>query len=226
MAIRTLIRRVQMVWDVLLVLSKLDDKHLQSLISNVKELDRSPEAGPTRARLCVAEGATFLPEARVENLAGVPNRVRIGRGTFVRGELLTFRFGGTLDMGNDCYLGENSRIWAGEKVIIGNDVLISHDVFITDCNAHEIDPIERAATYRRIVGEGHPSEKGSVLTSPVTLEDHVWVNPHSVILPGVTIGRGTIVGCGSVVTKSLPPGVFAAGNPAKVIRSLALADAD
>jgi acetyltransferase-like isoleucine patch superfamily enzyme len=209
------LRRIS-AWDEA-TLARVERMHDKQVLQPAEVITK-PTSTPVR--LCLADGATLLPEARVENLAGIPERVRVGSGTFIRGELLIFRFGGELTMGRDCYLGENSRVWAGERVSIGNDVLISHDVFITDCNAHELDPLERAAGYRKIVNEGHPLEKGNVLTAPVTLEDHVWVNPQTVILPGVTIGRGTIIGCGSVVTRSLPAGVFAAGNPARVIREL------
>ena len=54
---------------------------------------------------------------------------------------------------------------------------------------------------------------------PVEIEDDVWLCEGVTVLPGVTIGRGTIVGARSVVTKSLPSMCIAAGNPAKVIRS-------
>lgn len=190
---------------------------LEALIASADQAARAKEPD----RLCVAPGAVFYPESRISNLAGLPERVKVGSGSHVRGELLVFRFGGTLSMGAHCYLGENSRVWAGAKVLIGDHVLISHDVFITDCNAHELDPEERASGFRQIVEQGHPEKQGNVLTSPVTIEDHAWINPQSVILPGVTIGRGAVIGCGSVVTKSVPPMVFAAGNPAQVIRSLA-----
>lgn len=209
-------------------ISPEDQKAIIELL-NAGQLDRVIEALATRLRLtheatlkslCMAAGASFLPDARVENLAGTPERIRVGAGTFIRGELLVFRFGGQLTVGDHCYLGENSRVWAGESTTIGNHVLISHDVFITDCNAHEFDAAERASTFQRIVSQGHPQEKGSVETKPVVIEDHVWINPQSVILPGVRLGKGCIVGAGSIVTRDLPPYVLAAGNPAVVIKEL------
>ena len=51
----------------------------------------------------------------------------------------------------------------------------------------------------------------------VVIEDCVWIGANSIVLPGVRIGRGSIVGAGSVVVKDIPPMVIAAGNPAKVI---------
>ncbi len=59
-----------------------------------------------------------------------------------------------------------------------------------------------------------------VIAKPVTVGDSVWVTSNVIILPGVTIGSNTIIGAGSVVTKSIPAGVFAAGNPCKVIKEI------
>lgn len=55
---------------------------------------------------------------------------------------------------------------------------------------------------------------------PVTLEDGVWVGARVIILPGVTIGQGAIIGAGSVVTRDVPARTIAAGNPARIIRTL------
>ena len=65
---------------------------------------------------------------------------------------------------------------------------------------------------------------GLKIALPVTIEDNVWIGGSVTILPGVTIGEGSIIGAGSVVTKDIGPGVVAAGNPCRVIRSLGDAD--
>ncbi|HYP87619.1 MAG TPA: DapH/DapD/GlmU-related protein, partial [Polyangiaceae bacterium] len=57
-------------------------------------------------------------------------------------------------------------------------------------------------------------------SAPVILEENVWLAARVIVLPGVTIGKNTVVGAGSVVTKDLPSDVLAAGIPAKVIRPL------
>ena len=54
----------------------------------------------------------------------------------------------------------------------------------------------------------------------VRIEDQAWVGPGALIMPGVTIGARSVIGAGSVVTKSIPPDVFAAGNPCRVIRPI------
>ena len=61
---------------------------------------------------------------------------------------------------------------------------------------------------------------GTVIAKPVVIGDNVWVTSNVTILPGVTIGSNTVIGAGSVVTKDIPSGVFAAGNPCRVIRQI------
>jgi acetyltransferase-like isoleucine patch superfamily enzyme len=55
---------------------------------------------------------------------------------------------------------------------------------------------------------------------PVVIEDDVWIGQRAVILPGVTIGRGSVVAIGSVVMTSVPPNVLVAGNPARQVRAI------
>jgi maltose O-acetyltransferase len=64
-------------------------------------------------------------------------------------------------------------------------------------------------------------EKGE----PITIGDNVWLGGGVIVCPGVVIGENTVVGAGSVVTKDLPPGVLAVGNPARVVRRITDGDA-
>ena len=58
-----------------------------------------------------------------------------------------------------------------------------------------------------------------VLIDPVVIEDDVWIGMHCTLLPGVTIGRGAVVGAGSLVTNDLPPGMICYGSPCKPVRA-------
>lgn len=72
-----------------------------------------------------------------------------------------------------------------------------------------------------IITSTHDYEDFStVIAKPVTIGDNVWVTSNVTILPGVTIGSNTVIGAGSVVTKDIPSGVFAAGNPCRVIKKI------
>jgi len=171
-------------------------------------------------RYVTNNGTTFLESARIVNMTDDKNRIVVGAGTFILGELLVFAYGGKIKIGNNCYVGIGSRVWSGEDVTIGDDVLISHNVNIVDTTAHELDYIERAETYIKLLKEGHPKEKGTIVTKPIVIEDHVWINFNVIILKGVTIGRGAIIAAGAVVTKDVPPFVLVGGNPARVLKKL------
>ncbi|SJZ99176.1 maltose O-acetyltransferase [Sediminibacterium ginsengisoli] len=56
----------------------------------------------------------------------------------------------------------------------------------------------------------------TVIAKPVIIEDDVWIGSHAVIMPGVTLGKGCVIGAGSVVTKDVPPGAIVTGVPAKI----------
>jgi acetyltransferase-like isoleucine patch superfamily enzyme len=97
-------------------------------------------------------------------------------------------------------------IHAYESISIGNRCLIGANCQIFDCSGHDLSFPE---VERRIHTEG--------TRRPVVIEDDVWIGTGSIILPGVTIGRGAVIGAGSVVTRSVPPLSVARGNPAQVV---------
>ena len=105
------------------------------------------------------------------------------------------------------------------KIYIGNYVIISNHVTIYDNNNHPTEPLKR----KQMCIDGFYGEAWSWVHSdhrPVVIEDNVWIGEYSTILKGVTIGRGSIVGCHSVVTKDVPPYSIVAGNPAKVVKKI------
>jgi len=106
-------------------------------------------------------------------------------------------------------------IWINEKLTIGNHVNIGGNCMILDTDVHQLDYLVRR-------GE-KPTNNDStttVQTAPVTIEDDVWIGANCQILKGVTIGARSVIGAGSVVTKSIPSDCIAAGNPCRVIREL------
>lgn len=99
-----------------------------------------------------------------------------------------------------------------EKISIGNNVRIGGGVVIYDTDFHSLDTKERTELSREF--------KENVKTVPVVIEDGVFIGAHAIILKGVTIGRNSIIGAGSVVTKSIPDNELWGGNPAKFIRTI------
>ena len=113
--------------------------------------------------------------------------------------------GGRLEIGARAFINYGCSIAATQLVRIGADCKIGKHCILTDNNFHSLEPSRR--------NQRPPS-------APVILEDNVWLASRVIVLPGVTIGAGSAVGAGSVVTKNVPPRCLAVGVPAKVIRSI------
>lgn len=168
----------------------------------------------------MAEGSIFHAESNVDNLQNNSAKIVCGSGTNIRGTLLIFSYNGSIKIGKNCFIGKNSNIWSANKIEIGNDVLISHNVNIIDTNSHELDYLKRAKSYIEMTTIGHPNSIEDVDSSPITIEDHVWISFNCTVLKGVTIGKGAIIAAGSLVTKDVAPFTLVAGNPAKLVKHL------
>ena len=111
-------------------------------------------------------------------------------------------------------------IWIQDKLTIGNHVNIGGNCMILDTDVHQLDYMARRGDVNvndNWNGDGNGAEQ-MVQTAPVTIEDDVWIGANCQILKGVTIGARSVIGAGSVVTKSIPADCIAAGNPCRVIR--------
>jgi acetyltransferase-like isoleucine patch superfamily enzyme len=120
----------------------------------------------------------------------------------------------TIVIGDDVYLGYATTLSCADRITIGNRVLIAHFASIFDNNNHPIDPRARAAN--------QPVGKEDI--APVVIEDDAWIGAYAIILKGVTVGRGSVVAMGAVVTKDVPPMTVVAGNPARVVKQIMPAD--
>ncbi len=111
-----------------------------------------------------------------------------------------------ISIGDDTFIGHQVLISGNEtsKIIIGNNVDIAPRVVILS-GTHEIDM------------QGHHSA-GEGIGKPVWIQDGVWIGANSTILPGVTIGRKSVIGAGSVVVDDIPAFCIAVGNPCKPIK--------
>ena len=113
----------------------------------------------------------------------------------------------------------------GRYIRIGENFYANHNCVILDGGGVEIGDFVLLAPNVGIYTAGHPldaerRDAGLEYAYPVKIGNHVWVGGGVSILPGVEIGDYTVIGAGSVVTKSLPANVLAAGNPCRVIREL------
>ena len=116
-------------------------------------------------------------------------------------------YGKPVTVGKGCFIQQCCTFFGRGGISIGNDVFIGPKVNLITIN-HDVNPDNRSATYGR----------------PIVIEDKVWIGINSTILPGVRIGYGAIVGAGSVVTRDIPAGVLAVGNPCRVLREISERD--
>lgn len=114
-------------------------------------------------------------------------------------------YGFNIKLGERVFFNFNCVVLDITPVTIGNRTLIGPNVQLYAA-MHPMDHKERAS--------------GLEFGKPITIGDDVWIGGSAVVCPGVSIGDRSVIGAGSVVTKNIPPDVFAAGNPCRVIRSL------
>lgn len=121
----------------------------------------------------------------------------------------------------DFTLMNGALVMAEERIEIGSHCLISWNVGIADSDFHPLAPAQRIIDARALAPffkDRPPRPK--LRTMPVIISDNVWIGMNAVILKGVTIGENSVVAAGAVVTKSVPPDVVVAGNPAVITKEL------
>ena len=141
------------------------------------------------------------------------NKIVIGnRVEIYKGARLEALGRGEMEIGDGTVIHLYFHCGAVESVKIGRDVLIAGRVYISD-HDHEFDDPHFS-----------PRRSKNLVTTPVVIEDEVWIGEGAVILKGVTVGRRAVIGANSVVTKDVPAYTVVAGVPARVIRSFGVKD--
>ncbi|WP_028563770.1 sugar O-acetyltransferase [Paenibacillus pinihumi] len=134
-------------------------------------------------------------------------RIIIGKtaGSFLIEQPFMCDYGYNIEIGENFYANHNCIILDGAKVTFGDNVFIAPNCgFYTA--GHPLDAGQR--------------NQGLEYAYPIHVGNNVWIGAQVAVLPGVTIGDNSVIGAGSVVTKDIPPGVIAAGNPCRVIREI------
>lgn len=122
-------------------------------------------------------------------------------------------FGKNIFIGNDVIIGANCTFIDNAKITIGNTVMIAPNLQIYTAY-HPILPEDRYIFDR----ESDDPLYFNTCADPVEIKDGVWIGGGVIILPGVTIGENSIIGAGSVVSRSIPDNCVAVGNPCKPIK--------
>lgn len=145
--------------------------------------------------------AVVHPKAVIEPSGG---SIIIGAGCFIDRGVVLRPLGGSISIGNNCSIHAYSVLYGGGGLTIGNDVLIAAHTLIVPSNHVYRDS-------NRLIRDQGLSLVG------IVIEDDVWLGAGSRILDGVRIAKGTVVGCGAVVTRSTDMNTVVVGVPARVI---------
>ena len=133
------------------------------------------------------------------------------------GTLCTMDSKARIEIGN-CVGISSACLWAKDRIVVGNNVNIGGDCIIMDHDAHPHAYLQRRSLFLENVG--WQSYLETIPSSPICIDDDVWIGARCMILKGVHIGARSIIAAGSVVTKDIPADVIAGGNPCIVIREI------
>lgn len=111
---------------------------------------------------------------------------------------------GRIDIGNNVLVMHGVRISSATRVSIGDDCMLANFCYLTDADWHDV--------HDRTMPVGK--------TAPIVLEKGVWIGDSAIVTKGVRIGENSVVAAGAVVTKSVPPNVVVAGNPARIKKKI------
>jgi len=149
----------------------------------------------------------IVDDGVVLDAKGSENRgIDIGTNVFIGRNTIIYCQNGDIEIGDNTNIGSNCQIFSAGSVRIGKDVLIAAYSYLVGGGHIHDDP------YTPIIHQGRTARG-------IVIEDNVWVGAAVKVLDGVTIGEGSIIAAGAVVTADIPSYVIAGGMPAKVIRS-------
>lgn len=191
---------------------KPDHEYDRMLAGKLYVTDRIQDANRELPGKLIVQKINQLPADHVDDIIALEHQVFQGStdNVFIQPPF-EVDYGKHISVGANFYCNVNAVFLDTNWIRIGNNVKIGPRV--------------------NLLTAGHPIDAGvriSLLefSAPITIGDNTWLGGNVTVLPGVTIGSNSVVGAGAVVTKDIPDGVVAVGNPAHVMRKITRADRD
>ena len=170
----------------------MDNKVIRILVNGVRFIGT-----PFYKRVLAVDTTTIIRKTSKAS-------INIGQGFRSRRNVeINARDQGSIKIGNNVFFNSSCIITSRNKIEIGDNTILGPGVIVYD-NDH-------------VIRDGLVVDN-EFTTAPVSIGKNVWIGACSVILPGVTIGDGSVIAAGSVVTKDIPADCVAGGNPCKIIR--------
>jgi acetyltransferase-like isoleucine patch superfamily enzyme len=146
------------------------------------------------------------------------SKIDIGNDCLVNGRLVTEIEKSKIKIEDNVFIGGNTIIDCKDEIHIEDDVLVSYECIIFDHDSHSTNSLLRKNDLKRF--KKNDMNWNEVKSKKIHIKKNSWICARSIILKGVTIGKGSIVAAGSVVTKDVPDFTLVSGNPAKIIKNL------
>jgi acetyltransferase-like isoleucine patch superfamily enzyme len=148
----------------------------------------------------------------------INSKILIGNDCLINGRLVTETETSQINIKDNVFIGGNTIIDCKHEIIIENDVLVSYECIIFDHDSHSVISSERKNDLSDF--KDNNLKWKNIKSKKILIKKNAWICARSIILKGVTIGEGSIVAAGSVVTEDVPDYSLVAGNPAKFLKKV------
>ena len=171
-------------------------------------------------RLVLDEGVTWSKDFQLKLSGDAKVQLQVGKNSHLAGRFVV-RGSGYIRIGSYCHFHEDSYFGSLVGIDIADSVFAAEGIFVVDNNNHPVAPEKRRAmTHTPMGGPLWSWTAEGVEAAPVTIGENIWLGRNCAVLKVVSLGQGSIVALGAVVTKSAPAFSIIAGNPARVVKTI------
>ena len=146
------------------------------------------------------------------------NNIVIGKDCLLSGSITVYSPNAKIVIGDRVFIGPGTKLICYDELVIEDDVMLSWDITVMDTNAHSLKSSERINDVADWSKGWQNKNWSCVESKKITIKKKSWIGFNSIVLKGVSLGEGTVVASGSVVTKSTDDYTVVGGNPAKFIK--------
>jgi acetyltransferase-like isoleucine patch superfamily enzyme len=194
-------------------------RSMMRLHSYFEELAAQEAAELYSQKASIGKNCRFGSRAWCVN-RGPRDNIQLGDYVVCRGILRSEPFHpGQILIGDYVYIGDDCIISCAEKIEIGAFSLLAHGVQVFDNDSHPVSSVLRERDYQIVLGL-LAGERTDIARDAVKIGQRVWVGSNAILMKGISVGDGSIIAAGSVVTSDVPTYTIVAGNPARAVKNI------